>query len=203
MTNLSSTAGYAEEANDLFIRYESREHDTLYTDVAHWFPEPPARIIDIGAGTGRDAAGFANKGHSVLAVEPVDVLRERAMKLHPEPEIEWLSDTLPGLTKVMARGETFDLIMMNAVWMHFDEAERAAGMANIAKLMPTGGRLFMTQRHGPVPKGRRMFDVSGDETIALCEPHGLKCLFNKRTGSVQAENQSRGVEWTKLMFEKV
>ena len=28
-------------------------------------------------------------------------------------------------------------------------------------------------RHGPVPPGRRMFDVSAEETIALAAGHGL------------------------------
>ena len=30
-----------------------------------------------------------------------------------------------------------------------------------------------TMRHGPVPPGRRMFDVSAEETIALAAGHGL------------------------------
>jgi len=31
----------------------------------------------------------------------------------------------------------------------------------------------MSLRHGPVPDGRRMFDVSADETVALGEQAGL------------------------------
>lgn len=204
MTNtpLSSKSGYAEEADDLFARYEKRRSEDVHADVLHWFPTTPSRVLDIGAGTGRDAAWFVSLGHTVLAVEPVRELREGAAKLHPEPEIEWLDDTLPELERVRARGEPFDMVMMNAVWMHFDTAERATGMGHIASLMRPGARLFMTQRHGPVPEGRRMFDISGDETAALAASHGLTCLFNDRTGSIQAENIARSIEWTKLVFEK-
>lgn len=202
MTESASNASYAEEVDQLFIRYESRDPEGIHKPWAHFLPKPPARILDIGAGTGRDAAWFASLGHSVLAVEPTDALRIGAGKLHPEPEIEWLDDILPGIPHVLARGETFDLILMHAVWMHLTENERAEGMANIASLLKTGGRIAMSQRHGPVPAGRRMFDVSGEETIALAAANGLTNLFHERAGSTQAENRARGIEWTKLVFEK-
>jgi len=204
MTPLTSTSGYAEEADDLFIRYESRDHDALYSDVVDWFPHTtaPCDILDIGAGTGRDAAYFARQGHRVLAVEPVDVLRTRAAELHAETGITWLKDTLPHLKHTLSTGQSFDFVMMNAVWMHFDQSERNAGMRTIANLMARGACLFMTLRHGPVPDGRRMFDVSGDETIALAKRHGLKALFSARQGSLQAENKARAIEWTRLVFEK-
>lgn len=201
MTDSASNAGYAEEAPRLLERYESRSPGGIHDPWAQLFPEPPARILDLGAGTGRDAAWFASLGHSVLAVEPTDALREGAAKLHPEPEIEWLDDILPGIPHVMARGETYDLILMHAVWMHLTEAERADGMANLAQLLQPGGRIAMSQRHGPVPEGRRMFDVSGEETIALAAQHGLVNLANERAESIQAENRANKIEWTKLVFE--
>ncbi len=76
------------------------------------------------------------------------------------------------------------------------------GMANIAQLMSPGARLFMTLRHGPVPEGRRMFEVTGDEKIALAAGNGLTSLYQARSPSVGAANIARGVEWTKLVFEK-
>lgn len=202
MTDSASNAGYSDEVDSLFERYESRNPAGIHAPWVHLFPEAPARILDIGAGTGRDAAWFASLGHSVLAVEPTDALREGAAKLHPEPEIEWLDDILPAIPNVMARGETYDLILMHAVWMHLTEAERADGMANLAQLLLPGGRIAMSQRHGPVPKGRRMFEISGEETIALAAQHGLTNLYHARAESIQAENRANRIEWTKLVFEK-
>ncbi|MEM7460201.1 MAG: class I SAM-dependent methyltransferase [Pseudomonadota bacterium] len=202
MTQAPSNAGYSNEVEDLFKRYESRDPGGIHAPWAHVFPDPPARILDIGAGTGRDAAWFASLGHSVLAVEPTDALRNGAVKLHPDPGIEWLDDILPGLNVTRARGETFDLILMHAVWMHLTEAERVEGMANVAGLLTPGGRIAMSQRHGPVPAGRRMFDVSGEETIALAKQHGLINLMHARAESIQAENRANHIEWTKLVFEK-
>jgi 2-polyprenyl-3-methyl-5-hydroxy-6-metoxy-1,4-benzoquinol methylase len=202
MSGPASTAGYAEEAADLFVRYEKRDPAAVHASWAEFIPAPPSRILDIGAGTGRDAGWFARLGHSVLAVEPVEELRTGAAKLHPEPEITWLDDTLPDLNATRARAEKFDMILMHAVWMHLTEEERATGMAHVASLLKPGGRLLMSQRHGPIPEGRRMFDISGAETIDLAAPLGLTNLFHECTGSIQAENMARGIEWTKLVFEK-
>ena len=202
MTQSASNAGYSENVDSLFERYESRDAAGIHAPWVHFFPEAPARILDIGAGTGRDAAWFASLGHSVLAVEPTDALRTRAAILHKAPNITWLDDILPDLTQTRARNETFDLILMHAVWMHLTEAERIDGMANVAGLLKPGGRIAMSQRHGEVPKGRRMFEISGDETIALAAEHSLVNLFHERAESIQAENRAKGIWWTKLIFEK-
>jgi protein-L-isoaspartate O-methyltransferase len=92
---MSGTEGYASEAEALIKQYESISFDQVHGDVLHLLPSAPCRVVDIGAGTGRDAAGFAALGHGVLAIEPTEALRTRAMALHPSPLIEWLDDALP------------------------------------------------------------------------------------------------------------
>ena len=202
MSEQASNAGYAEEVDQLFIRYEARDAASIHAPWAHLLPDPPAKILDIGAGTGRDAAWFAGLGHQVVAAEPTEALRTRAAKLHPDPNIIWIDDILPGIPVLRAREETFDLILMHAVWMHLTEAERRDGMLHVASLLAQGGRIAMSLRHGPIPDRRRMFEVSGEETIALAARHGLNNLYCERVGSISAENMARGIEWTKLVFEK-
>lgn len=41
--------------------------------------------------------------------------------------------------------------------------------------MSRRGQIVMSLRHGSVPPGRRMFEVSADETVALAAAHGLVC----------------------------
>ena len=193
-----STAGYAQEAPELFKLYEGISPEVLYQVVWHLIPPAPARLLDIGAGTGRDAAHFAAMGHQVLAVEPVVEMREGAMKLHPSPRIEWLADTLPALARVRSRGATFDAVLSNAVWMHLDAAERAAAMPAVASLVRPGGVLILSLRHGPVPEGRRMFEVTAEETIALAAREGLACLVD----TVTASTRQQDVTWSRLGFRK-
>ncbi|MGJ4942819.1 class I SAM-dependent methyltransferase [Bradyrhizobium sp. HKCCYLS1011] len=199
---VSGTEGYAEEADDLFVRYESHPAQDLHRAVLHLMPKPPARVLDIGAGTGRDGAWLAGLGHQVVAVEPTDTLRLRAMALHPSPAITWIDDSLPELAVLRARAESFDLVMLTAVFMHLDADQRAQAMPNIASRITAGGRLIMRLRHGPVPPGRRMFEVADDEIIALAGLQNMTLVFNEHAISRDARNQAAGVTWTTLGFVK-
>jgi protein-L-isoaspartate O-methyltransferase len=91
---ISGTENYAEEAPELLKRYESISFADHHRSVIHLIPTVPGRVLDIGAGTGRDAAGFVGLGHSVVAIEPTVELRRDAMVLHPSPMIEWVDDSL-------------------------------------------------------------------------------------------------------------
>jgi SAM-dependent methyltransferase len=202
MQSVSGTEGYAEEAERLIAPYESLAFADVHAPVLHFIPQTPSCILDIGAGTGRDAAAFAAMGHRVVAVEPTEAFRIRATALHPSERIEWLDDSLPELRLVRARGETFDLAMLTAVWMHLDEPQRRRAMPVVAALVQEGGMLIMSFRHGPVPPGRRMFEVSAEETIELAQAHGLRLVLNRRTESIQRVNRAAGVWWTRLAFRK-
>lgn len=196
----SGTEGYAAEADALVRQYESIPFAAVHQWVLHLLPTAPARVLDIGAGTGRDAAAFAAQGHDVTAVEPTAALRVRAMALHPSPRITWLDDGLPDLAMVALPGEAFDVVMMTAVWMHLDADQRRRAMPRVAALLRPGGIMAMTLRHGPVPAGRRMFDVTSDETVVLAEAAGLVCVLRlERQESLQNQPD---VTWDRLAFRK-
>jgi len=196
---VSGTENYAEEAPELLERYESISFADQHRFVMHLIPTAPSRVLDIGAGTGRDAAGFAALGHSVVAIEPTEELRRGAMLLHPSPMIEWIDDSLPDLAAMRARGEEFDVVMLTAVWMHLDTQQRSRAMPNLVALVRNRGVVIMSLRHGPVPPGRRMFEVSAEETIALGQPYGLSCILNR---AAEPSLRQPGVSWTRLAFQK-
>ncbi len=199
---VSGTEGYADEAEELFKCYESFSATDAHRMVLHLIPAAPSCICDIGSGTGRDAAWLAAQGHYVVAVEPTDAMRVPAMALHPSPRIEWLNDSLPDLADLLARGEKFDLVMLTAVWMHLDAQQRRRAMPNVASLVRAGGAVIMTLRHGPVPPGRRMFEVSAEETIELGQMQNLRAVLNLAVESRQEQNRVAGITWTKLAFVK-
>jgi SAM-dependent methyltransferase len=199
---VSGTEGYADEAGELFRLYESIPAADAHRAVLHLIPAMPANVLDIGSGTGRDAAWFAELGHRVVAVEPTRAMRIPAMALHPSRRIEWLDDSLPDLALLRARGAPFDLVMLTAVWMHLDEAQRRQAMPNVAALVRPGGTVIMKLRHGPVPVGRRMFEVTPEETIELARMQDLHPVLNVRTESSQEANRLAGVSWTSLAFVK-
>ena len=191
------TEGYAEEVESLVRRYESISFADVHRAVLHLIPRAACRVLDIGSGTGRDAAALAVMGHRVIAVEPTAELRIRAAALHPSLQIEWLDDSLPDLTHVIGRGEQFGLVMVTAVWMHLDKQQRRRGMPRIAGLIQPDGLMIMSLRHGPVPPGRRMFAVSAEETVELAATAGLQLAINRKGPSALG---TAGVSWSRLAF---
>lgn len=200
--NVSGTEGYAENAPALIEQWKSIAFAEHHAPVLHLIPAGPSDVLDIGAGIGTDAAAFAAMGHRVVAVEPVDRLRAAALALHSSPSIEWVDDGLPELDVLRSRQRTFDLVMLTAVWMHLDEDQRQRAMPNVTSLLRDEGLMIVSLRHGPIPSGRRMFDVSAEETIELAKRQGFRRLLNIQTQSIQAANLHRGVTWSRLAFIK-
>lgn len=198
-TRVSGTEGYGETAAERVRQYESIPFAHVHRHWMHVFPTAPSHVIDIGAGTGRDAAGFADLGHTVTAVEPTPELRSEAERLHPHPAITWIDDALPDLDRVHALGECYDLVMLTAVWMHLDLAQRERAMARVAPLVRPGGTMALSLRHGPVPAGRRMFDVSARETCELAGRHGLIVIHESKGAAVLGGPDAW---WDRLAFRQ-
>lgn len=193
-----SNAGYGETATERVAQYEAVTFEQVHREVLHLFPEQPADILDVGAGTGRDAAALAARGHRLVAAEPTAELRLAGERLHAGRGIRWVDDALPGLAGLGTAGERFDLILLSAVWMHLTADERPSAMDALARLLAPGGRVVLSLRYGPVPPGRRMFTVPADETVGQAHERGLRLLV--RTPRADLHDRP-GVSWTILAFE--
>jgi hypothetical protein len=139
-------------------------------------------------------------GHRVVAVEPTAEMRLRAAELHPSPLIEWVDDGLPELDAVVRRGERFEMVMLTAVWMHLDADQRRRSMPPVASLTRAGGVVALSLRHGPVPPGRRTFEVGAEETIALAGAEGLSLVLQRESRDSLLGRP--GVSWTRVAFRK-
>lgn len=117
----------------------------------------PLRVLDIGAGSGVDAAMLAARGHHVLAVDPSEKLLEHARQKFPDPGIEYLQDELPALSKVKARGETFDIVFLSAVWQYIPPAQWKESLEAIRDLAKPGALALISY---PTPPSREyQYDV--------------------------------------------
>lgn len=197
MTEIPSNAAYREKAQALAEQYEAVSFEDVHGDVLDLLPPPPARTLDIGAGTGRDAAALAARGYQVTAVEPTDEFRAIGQSLHENAAIGWIDDALPHLPTVTG---SFDLILISAVWMHLDVDERRQSMVRIAAMLRDGGVMVLSLRHGPIPPGRVMFDVTPAETVGLAAANGLQKLY---AGTRPGRFDQPGVWWDRLAFCRV
>jgi SAM-dependent methyltransferase len=189
---VSALSGYAAAAAELIPRYEALDPAALYAPVLPYLPAAPGRLLDVGAGTGRDAAWFAARGWQALAVEPVAAFR--AAGARHGAAVAWLDDALPDLARVA--GPPFDLVLVNAVWHHLDPAARTRAWPRLATLTAPGGALVLSLRHGPAPPDRPGFPAPAAEALAHARAAGFRPAFVQDRPSLQPANAAAGVAWT-------
>ncbi|MFH1981985.1 MAG: methyltransferase domain-containing protein [Pseudomonadota bacterium] len=189
---------YARHSTRFAERYESLDPETIHAPWKDLLP-PPCRVLDAGAGTGRDAAWLAALGYRVAAMEPVAAFRDYGSTHHTHPNIRWIDDRLPSCRSVRRLGLRFGLILAGGVWMHLAAADQSVAMTYLAGLLGRGGRLVITLRHGPSPDGRRMRPVTGRDVGKQAAAAGLALI--RDAGSPDAFSRA-DISWQALVYEK-
>jgi len=169
----AAQAWYDAHAAAAAARYEGHDAASLNSWLVDLLPKPPAVIMDVGAGSGRDAAWLASLNYDVLAVEPSPSLRSEALRLHPADGIRWLDERLPDMAGVIRTGLSADAILPSAVWMHVRPADRPRAFRKLVCLLRPGGLLAMSLREGLAEPNRGMHPVSLSEIERLAADHGL------------------------------
>ena len=165
-------AWYDANAEAVVARYEAVASEAVHGWMLDLLPQSSASVLDIGAGSGRDAAWLAANGHDVVAVEPSASMRIAAASRHDNSAINWIDDRLPALGVVSRSGLSFDLILLSAVWMHVPESDRPRAFRKMINLLRPGGLMAITLRLGPADPERGFHSVSPEEVEALARDHG-------------------------------
>ncbi|MBD1999320.1 methyltransferase domain-containing protein [Leptolyngbya sp. FACHB-541] len=192
---MNSIGWYEQHAATVIPRYESLQAEAVHRWLLELIPARPSLVLDIGAGSGRDAAWLAAQGHEVIAVEPAAAMREEGQRLHPSARIRWIDDHLPVLQKVHRLGMAFDFILLSAVWMHIPPAERSRAFRKIITLLKPGGLLAITLRHGEAEAEREIYGVSWEEIERLAREHGATIVRKVEEPDQLARSD---VSWTKI-----
>jgi SAM-dependent methyltransferase len=167
---------YEANADAVVPQYEAADPAALHAWLQDLLPSSPAAVLDIGAGSGRDAAWLVELGHDVVAAEPASAMRAEGMQRHPEPRIRWVADALPELSGLLQAGLSFEVILASAVWQHLHPSHRPRAFRKLVSLLKPGGLLAMTLRHGPAEAARGMHPVSLKEIETLARDHGLAVI---------------------------
>lgn len=168
---------YETDAHRLAAEYEAIDPAVLHAWLLPFLPaRPRLRVLDVGAGSGRDAAWLASQGHTVTAVEPAAAMRGRARELHPDEAITWLDDCLPGLATVT--GPPRDLVLVMSTWMFVPPADRPAAFARLLDLLAADGLLAVTVRQ-PTDPERGMHPAAPGELAALAAAQGVRMVHEQ------------------------
>ena len=177
-------AWYDVNADIATARFGRAEAPAIHGWFEDLLPEAPATALDVGAGTGRDAAWLASKGFDVIAAEPSTALRKIGRANHPDAEVQWVSDRLPTLATVTSSGLSFDIILVSAVWMHIAAGDRPRAFRKMINLLKPGGLLVISLRMGREEAERGIHRVSAAEVESLARDHG---------GYVEKHSESKDV----------
>jgi len=158
---------YSENVSRFIAEYESVLPQKIHEDWIHLLPTVQSLILDVGTGSGRDAAWFAEQGHNVIAVDPAEKLLHEAQNIHTSPSIQWIRDKLPTLKKVFDLNLKFDLILLSAVWIHVAPKDRERAFRKLSNLLKPGGIIVISLRHGPCPDKRTIYPGTVEELKQL------------------------------------
>ena len=186
---------YEHNAAAIIPCYESLQAEDVHDWLLGLLPDRFSLVLDIGAGSGRDAAWLAALGHEVIAVEPAAAMREAGQRLHPHAKIRWINDHLPALQNIHQLGMAFDCILLSAVWMHIPPAERSRAFRKIITLLKPGGLLAMTLRHGVAEADRGIYEVTWEEIERLARNHGATIVCKVETPDWLSRSD---VSWTQI-----
>ena len=194
---------YNENADDIFSRYES-----VSGGISDYFQESfpkPAKILDIGCGSGRDLITLLNMGHDAYGIEPSDNLRSLAIENHPELRGRITSGSLPD--PGTPYDGNFEGIVCSAVLMHLPKEQIFDTAYSINRLLKHKGRVLISiplQRHGldesrRDEKGRLFSDLSADHLELIFARIGFTPI--QRWENIDSLGRE-GFSWVTILLEK-
>jgi 2-polyprenyl-3-methyl-5-hydroxy-6-metoxy-1,4-benzoquinol methylase len=188
---------YSEHANELLSRYEGVAFETVHANLLRYIPKRPGAALDVGAGSGRDAAWLAARGWSVVAAEPSKALRDGARRLHPDEGILWMNDALPDLARTRELKRKFDLILLSAVWMHVASEAEETALAALAELCAPPCIVAISIRMGGDETRRGFHRTDRGRLMQRAGPAGFSMIADEPSCDHFGRS---GVAWTGLVL---
>jgi len=192
---------YSKNAQSVAARYESAASSiSNYFAVA--FPSG-SRVLDIGAGSGRDLAALIRSGFDAYGVEPVAELRAQACQHHPELTERLAEGQLPELDNAFGVG--FDGILCSAVLMHVPESELFDTALALRLLLRPHGRMLISLpltrtdvSHERDTSGRLFKNYAPEYLQLLFERLGFQQIGRWDSDDALGRAETR---WYTLLFE--
>ena len=131
---------YNTHAASLVNRYEQAEMSSTHEKMAEFFT-PGDRLLECGAGSGRDAVFLLRKGMDITALDSSSEMVSEALRLHPELTDRMEIRQLPEELKIYSP-ESFDGVFSIATIMHFDHAQITAWLKQVYSILRPGGKIY-------------------------------------------------------------
>jgi SAM-dependent methyltransferase len=193
---------YTTTASERTAAYESVDVSAMQESMLRYFGEG-SRLLEIGCGSGRDAAFLTSHGRNVTATDASEGMIEAAKQGHPEMAGEFHCLPFPFPSGSDLHGQTFDGIYAIAMVMHVPEDELFEFAFQIRSALRSGGTVvlsFSTGRDGLSDErdkaGRLFIERPPGKIRLLFERLGFRVL-EQRKGT---DGMGRDIEWHTLVL---
>ncbi len=192
---------YNQNALDIFNNY-IKAKEGISSFFATAFPIH-TKILDIGAGSGRDMQFLLDKGYDAYGIEPSVELRQLALSQYPVLEGRLFDGSLPDIDEGFT--EKFDGVLCSAVLMHIPKELLFDTVYAIKRILKHRGNLLISiPGEGPeIDSSHR--DKNG-RLFCNYNPEYLQLLFErigfKLTGRWETHDGlgREGRTWITLLF---
>ncbi|MEM7561610.1 MAG: class I SAM-dependent methyltransferase [Pseudomonadota bacterium] len=198
---VAGTQGYEKSVRPFLEATRRLSFDVVCKDFIDFLPSAPTRILDAGAGIGQNAAALAKMGHTVVAVEPLQAFLTSAQAAYSHLPITWLQDSLPLIEKISAEENPFGFILVEAVWHHLNEDERACALSRLCRILGRNGSCAISLRNGPPGLGTHVFPTDATATVQQAQRLGLNCVLCRENLPSILPNKET-VTWSRLVLQK-
>ena len=195
---------YEQDAEDLAARYESADVAALHRRLVAAFA-PGARLLELGAGSGRDAAAMVAAGFAVTMADGSEAMLRQAVVVHPELAGRAVFHRCPA--PLPWDDGAFDGGYALAMLMHLPTAQIQATLAEAARVLRPGGRLFFSvpfSRDDIVAgsrdaKGRLFTNLSPEGWLEAGAAAGLGLLESRESPDGLGRP---GMRWISALMQK-
>jgi SAM-dependent methyltransferase len=195
---------YEHVSEDFIKAYEQADMSQMRGFLRYF--KGQGSLLDIGCGTGRDAAYYCRLGYDVTAIDASQAMVEKARQLHPELAGRCFTQGLP-LDSDFYAHQHFDHICCAAVLMHIPDQDLNLCLEQIVNLLKLEGRMMISvSRHRQDldceqrdADGRLFHERDPSEYQGRLQQHGCTLLMS----STQSDALGRKhLEWVSMVFAR-
>ncbi len=199
-------AYYSSNAVPCANWYDSAKVGILH-DLLRSVAKTRASVLEIGGGSGRDAAYLVRLGCETTYTDGCEEMVAKALHLHPELAERARCAPFPLSDDDDLLCERFDLVLCAAVIMHLDDPNLERLASQVARLIVDGGHLVLSHSRGH-QCGRDSRDSDGrlflERTPAIVDEIFDAVGFREVRLIENSDGLGRdGITWTTHVLQKM